>query len=100
MDERGKGLMLVGSVPYDTVEEVFEVFGRGLGAYLVAIPDGEVGARKHWISKVHYQVIAAHPEFEVLRRPGSENGLERLNPREPGDSWLFRVKEGIERVRF
>lgn len=100
MDGKGKALMLVGSVPYDTVEEVFEVFGGGLGAYLAAIPDGEVGSRKHWISKVHYQVIAAHPEFEVLRRPRSENGLERLNPREPGDSWLFRVKEGIERVRF
>ena len=32
-----------GSVPYDTAEEVFETFGAGLGAYLAAVPDGEIG---------------------------------------------------------
>lgn len=95
-----KELMLVGSVPYDTAEEVFEKFGAGLGRYLAAVPDGEVGPRKHWISKVHYQVMAGHPEFETLRHPAYENDAERLNPRGPGDSWLFRVKDGVDQVRF
>lgn len=95
-----RDLMLVGSIPYETVEQVFDSFGRELGDHLAAIPDGEVGPRKHWISKVHYQVMAGHPEFEVLRRPAYENGVERLNPRGPGDSWLFRVRDGIDRVRF
>ena len=93
-------LMLVGSVPYDTAEEVFETFGAGLGERMAWMPDGEVGPRRHWISKVHYQVMAGHPEFEILRHPAYENGAERLNPRNPGDSWLFRVKDGVERVRF
>ena len=62
--------MLVGSVPYDTPEEVFKIFGKGLADHLAAVPDGEVGPRRHWISKVHYQVMAGHPEFEILRRPG------------------------------
>lgn len=92
--------MLVGSVPYDTAQEVFEKFGGGLGSHLAAVPDGEVGPRKHWISKVHFQVMAGHPEFETLRNPAPENGVERLNPRGPGDSWLFKVKEGVSRVRF
>lgn len=92
--------MLVGSVPYDTPEEVFTTFGQGLAAHLAAVPDGEVGPRKHWISKVHYQVIAGHPDFEILRRPAPENGIERLNPRNPADSWLFRVRDGVKQVRF
>jgi len=95
-----KDLMLVGSIPYETTEQVFGTFGAGLGRHLAAVPDGEVGPRRHWISKVHYQVMAGHPEFEILRRPEYDNGAERLNPRCPGDSWLFRVKEGVERVRF
>ncbi len=95
-----KDLMLVGSIPYDTAEEVFEKFGAGLAKYLAAMPDGEIGPRRHWISKVHYQVMAGHPEFEILRRPAYDNGAERLNPRGPGDSWLFRVKDGVERVAF
>ncbi|MGB0629466.1 MAG: hypothetical protein ACPGRZ_02115 [Alphaproteobacteria bacterium] len=95
-----KDLMLVGSVPYDTAEEVFETFGAGLSGHLAAVPDGEIGPRKHWISKVHFQVMAAHPEFEVLRHPAHENGVERQNPRNAGDSWLFRVRDGVEQVRF
>jgi len=95
-----KDLMLVGSVPCDTAEEVFTTFGSGLGSHLAAMPDGEVGPRQHWISKVHYQVMAGHPEFEILRRPAYENGSERLNPRGPGDSWLFKVMEGVDRVSF
>jgi len=95
-----KNLMLVGSIPYDTAEEVFETFGAGLGGHLAAMPDGEVGPRKHWVSKVHFQVMAGHPEFETLRHPEYEDGVERLNPRSHLDSWLFKVKDGIDRVHF
>ena len=93
-------LLLVGSIPLDTVTEVFEKFGKPLGGHLATIPDGEVGPRKHWISRVHYQVLAAHPELEVVRHPAPENGVERQNPRNAGDSWQFKVKEGVSRVRF
>lgn len=93
-------LLLVGSIPYDTAEEVFGTFGAALGERLIAIPDGEIGHRKHWISRVHYEVFAGHPELEVLRRPAPDNGVERLNPRNPQDSWLFKVKPGVDRVRF
>ncbi len=95
-----KNLLLIGSIPYETVEEVYRVFGAALDRHLAAIPDGEVGPRKHWISKVHYQVIAAHPDFDVVRHPAHEKGVERVNPRGVSDSWVFRVKTGIDRVRF
>ena len=36
-------LLLIGSIPYDTGQEVFEKFGAPLGKYLLAMPDGAVG---------------------------------------------------------
>ena len=94
-------LLLVGSIPLDTPQEVFETFGAPLGKYLFAVPDGEVGPRRHWISRVHYQVLAAHPELEVVQRPApDENGIERQVPGSVKDAWWFRVKEGVAWVRF
>ncbi len=96
----GDALLLVGSIPLESVEEVFETFGTKLGPYLPALPDGEVGPRKHWISRVHYQVFAGHPELEILRHPRPDNGIERQNPHDSSDGWNFRVRDGVDRVRF
>jgi hypothetical protein len=93
-------LLLVGSIPLETAEAVFRGFGGALGPHLMAMPDGEVGPRRHWISRVHYQVFAGHPDFEVLRRPAPDGGVERLNPRDATDSWLFKVRDGVDEVRF
>ena len=93
--------LLVGSIPLDTVEDVFREFGGPLGTSLKTMPDGEVGPRRHWISRIHYQVLAGHPELEAVRNPKpDDNGVERQFPRNAGDSWLFKVKDGVERVRF
>ena len=97
----GGGLHLVGSIPLDTPQEVFEAFGAPLGKYLFSMPDGEVGPRRHWISRVHYQVLAAHPELEIVQRPApDENGVEHQFPRNAADAWWFRVKDGVKQVRF
>jgi hypothetical protein len=97
----GNELLLVGSIPLDTPREVFEAFGAPLGKYLFAMPDGEVGPRRHWISRVHYQVLAGHPELEVVQRPKpDEQGVERQFPRNAADAWWFRVKDGVKQVRF
>jgi hypothetical protein len=93
-------LLLVGSIPLDTVQEVFETFGRPLGKHLLAMPDGEVGPRRYWISRVHFQVFAAHPELELLQRPKPDEGVERQFPRDASDSWKFKVKDRVREVRF
>ncbi|MEE8333692.1 MAG: hypothetical protein V3R85_07575 [Alphaproteobacteria bacterium] len=93
-------LLLVGSIPFDTAQEVFDRFGTRLGPHLNALPDGEVGLRSHWISRVHYQVLALHPSIEVLRQPELDEGVERLNPRDTRDSWLFRVRDGVGSIQF
>ena len=93
-------LMLVGSVPLETAESVFTAFGAPLGEHMCAVPDGEVGPRTHWISRVHYQVLALHPGLEVVNRPRLEDGVERLNPRDTRDAWRFKLREGAAPVLF
>jgi hypothetical protein len=58
-------LLLVGSIPLDTVEDVFETFGKPLGKFLPALPDGEVGPRRHWISA---STIRCSPAMPSSRR--------------------------------
>lgn len=93
-------VLFVGSIPFDTSEDVLRDFGPAFGASLLAMPDGEVGPRSHWISRVHYSVFANHPDFEILRQPQKENGVERLNPRNASDSWQFRLRPGVDKVQF
>lgn len=93
-------LHLVGSIPLGTVKDVFQTFGRQLGAHLFSMPDGEVGFRRHWISRVHFQVFAIHPDIEVIQRPRPDEGVERLQPHDVSDSWRFKVRNGVESLRF
>jgi hypothetical protein len=44
-------LLLVGSIPLDTPEQVFRRVGAALGPYLAGMPDGEVGDRRYWIER-------------------------------------------------
>jgi len=93
-------LLLVGSIPLETVAAVFETFGRPLAPHLAALPDGEIGFRRHWISRVHFQVFAIHPDIEVIQQPRPDGGVERLIPHDVSDSWRFRVRGGVRAIRF
>lgn len=96
----GDQLLLVGSVPLDTVEEVMRGFGGPLGQYLPALPDGEVGERRSWVNRLCYQIFNGHADLETLKRPQPIDGLEQLLPRTRDDAWQFRVRPGVDRVRF
>jgi hypothetical protein len=94
-------LLLVGSIPLDTAEEVFRRVGGPLGPHLAYMPDGEVGDRRYWIDGIAYRVLNGHPEIETLRRPAPDaDGVERWRPLGIHDQFRFRVKPGVERVRF
>jgi hypothetical protein len=94
-------LLLVGSIPLDTPEEVFRSFGGGLGEWLRYLPDGEVGERRYWIDGLAYRVYNGHPQLETVRRPApDEDGVEVWRPRGRDDQFQFRVRPGVERVRF
>ena len=96
----GNSLLLVGSVPLDTVEEVMRTFGGALAPYLPAVPDGEVGERRSWVNRFGYQIFNGHLDLDTIRRPKPIDGVEQLLPRGRDDFWQFKVKPGVERVRF
>ena len=96
----GQELLLVGSIPYDTVEEVMLKFGAELGPYLPAMPDGEVGERRSWVNRFSYQLFNGHADLETMRKPSRGEEAEPLLPRTRDESWQFMVSPGVERVRF
>ncbi len=95
-----KPLMLVGSIPLETVEEVFRACAGAIGTDLFCIPDGEVGDRLWWTNYQCYRVFLGHPDFECVHRPGPVNGVENWRPRNYDDQWRFRVKPGLKAVHF
>jgi hypothetical protein len=96
----GNNLLLVGSVPLETAEEVMRTFGGALAKHLPAIPDGEVGERRSWVNRLSYQIFNGHADLETIKRPQSVDGVEQLLPRSRDDAWNFKVRAGVERVRF
>ena len=96
----GDKLLLVGSVPLDRVEDVMQTFGGKLGPYLPALPDGEIGERRSWVNRLCYLIFNGHADLETVKRPQPVDGVEQLLPRTRADSWQFRVRPGVERVRF
>jgi len=94
-------LLLVGSIPLDTPEQVFRRVGGPLGPYLAYMPDGEVGERRYWIDGIAYRVFNGHPEIETLRRPAPDaTGIESWRPLGMHDQFQFRVRPGVAQVRF
>ena len=41
MPESRRRVLLIGSLPYKSVEEVFDAIGPALGGYAKSLPDGE-----------------------------------------------------------
>jgi SAM-dependent methyltransferase len=76
------GVLLVGSVPLRSAEEVFQVMAAELGDRLRQMPDGETGPRADWIVW-QYPVLSSRPEFEVCP-PGADQhrALPRLRIRD------------------
>ena len=50
--------------------------------------------------RLSYQVFNGHVDLETIKRPQRVNGVEGLLPRSLDDSWQFKVRDGVERVRF
>lgn len=85
-----RAVLLVGSVPLDDAEAVFRSAAAALGPLLRRVPDGETGARTHWVRSVK-DVFYAHPDLEPAATEGPQH---RLPP--------VRIRAGVERgaIRF
>lgn len=89
-------VLLVGSVPLNSAEEVFKTCAIGIGNHLMMFPDGEVGARKSWIQCQAIFVFDRHRSIECVKRPKAPDGL----PREYDDNWTFRLKPSVDKLDF
>jgi hypothetical protein len=108
--QRAQGkIMMVGSLPFETVEVGLRAVGSKLGADVIAIPDGEVGPRKMWCMFLASDTYAKHPDLAESRRPSpavvrNENkpvGTEKTRPgAAPEFHWTFRIKDRVKDLNF
>lgn len=96
-----KDLLLVGSVPFDTSEEVFRaVATSGVAEALPCLPDGEVGERLAWVVMLSHRLYHGHPDIETVKRPAAVNGVPQWFPRTAADNWAFRLRPGVRELHF
>jgi hypothetical protein len=102
---RGSVLM-VGSVPAETAEQVFRLLGPGLGEHLIGLSDGEPGYRNKWIVFNAPHVFEPNPGLEATNKPKPNRdksvfgNLEDWVPTSWEEMWRFRVRDGVEKVKF
>ena len=64
-----QGSHLMGSVPLETVDEVFTTADAILGRHLKRVPDDELGSRTNWVAW-QYPLLAQMPGFDEVPRTG------------------------------
>ena len=68
-----KGALLVGSVPLENSQAVFDLAHAALGSHLSRMPDGETGERSNWI-RWQFAVLAQTPQLEAVILPAKSGG--------------------------
>ena len=98
-------ILLVGSMPYETVEENFRAVGPALKGYASCLPDGEVGPRINWVGMLPLLVFGKNPQLVETMAPPAQDleqpdrDAERPPIEDLPGIWNWRVKPG-EDVRF
>jgi hypothetical protein len=96
----GDQVLLLGSIPLDSSEQVFHVCTDVLGDLLPSVTDGEVGDRLWWHNYTAYNTFSTHPDVETLGRPAPLQGLPAWKPQSLEDMWSFRIRPGVTSLRF
>jgi hypothetical protein len=90
-------VLLVGSVPLPSAEEVLATSAGYLGDYASCLPDGEFGPRSSWIGYLAKEIYAHHPDIETLQR------LDESRPtslKDTSNVWSFRIRPGVSDLRI
>ena len=96
-------VLLVGSIPGDNAVEVLSASGPAVGSHVTGLPDGETGYRRMFVQFLGARIFHDHPGLETLQRPQPVAGQERWyvdTYEKLGESWLFKVKDGLETLHF
>jgi hypothetical protein len=97
-------VLLVGSVPLPTVEEVFRACAQSLREFASAYPDGEVGDRRYWTFYLPTRTYSVHPDLEAVSSP-PDGRIQQPGPdasKEEWDRswWTFRLRTGVTSLTF
>src|SRR5947208_2303420 len=65
MSDKRASVLMVGSVPAETAEDVFRLLGPALGEQLIGMSDGEPGFRNKWIVFNAPHVFEPHPDLVI-----------------------------------
>ena len=95
-----KDVLLVGSVPGESVEGVMRSCTGGAGDLLSMLPDGELGNRSTWVLFLATTLYDQHADIETLMRPRSAPGKPDWVPAGYDDFWHFRLKPETGALRF
>jgi hypothetical protein len=97
-------VMVVGSVPLPSVEEVFRTCAHHLGPFLSAYPDGEVGPRSYWTFYLATHTYSKHPDLIDVNAPqgGRVEQPERGASEEEWNRswWTFRLRDGVKSLSY
>ncbi len=73
---RVRSVRLVGSIPLESADAVFDLVGSRLGGLCARIPDGETGVRRNWIG---WQ-LGVFARQEALEQSGERERAYQLHP--------------------
>jgi hypothetical protein len=97
-------VLLVGSVPLETAEEVYRTCAKALGPLVDAYPDGEIGERKYWTFYLPARTYSVHPDLEAVNAPPDGRAHQPepdASPEEWARSWwTFRLRPGVTSLAF
>ena len=82
-----RDVLLIGSVPLDTADDVFSTVGRELDGYIQRIPDGEFGDRTDWV-QWQSSVFSRIPFVERVDEFTNQSGWTPRGPQ-------YRVRAGF-----
>ena len=109
MGRMNNKILLVGSIPGASAADAMRLCANGIGDYLDCLPDGETGNRRIWINYLAATTYHGHPALETVNRPAPVDPKNPAEWRKPGedwaprgydDHWQFRLRSGVDTVRF
>jgi hypothetical protein len=100
MQTMPKDLLLVGSIPLSSAEQVFRTCAETVGDLVDCLPDGEYDERIWWVNQQAWRVFHPHPDITTLKRPRPIDGVEQWKPVSVEDYWKFKLDDGVTELRF
>lgn len=99
-------LLMVGSVPCKTADQVFQLVAPAIGDLLAGISHGEPGYRNMWIVFNAPYVYEPNPGIEITNKPKPDPEKSVFSetpdwlPTSWDEMWRCKVKDNVNEIRF